>query len=74
MISCPDDSPVTQRGARGRIPVPLGAHAHSRGTDWGSPGQRSGELIGRGQPPSVPPVEGLCAWATIGSVLRWMTP
>lgn len=66
MISCPADRAVTERATGGRTPVPLGAHKRSRGTGT--------TVTLAGQPPSVPPVASGCAWATIGSVLRWMTP
>ncbi|CAM5634332.1 hypothetical protein STENM327S_03367 [Streptomyces tendae] len=74
MIPCPADSGVTERAALGshtlthrRTPVPLGAHTRSRGTGSLSPG-------GVCQPPSASPASGACAWVTIVSVVRWITP
>ncbi|MGC0331610.1 hypothetical protein RKD23_004600 [Streptomyces sp. SAI-170] len=64
MISCLDDTEVTERGACGRTPVPLGAHARSRGT---------GSVIRVAQP-IEPPASGEGGWVTIVSVLRWITP
>ncbi|CAM5429394.1 hypothetical protein SFUMM280S_10401 [Streptomyces fumanus] len=66
MIPCPTDIEMTERGARGRTSVPLGAHARSRGTRCA--------ITRRGQPPSAPPASGEGVWATIVSVLRWITP
>ena len=66
MIPCPDDSAVTERGAKW-------SHTGAPGGAYALQGHRL-NCRRVGQPPNVPPAAGGCAWVTIGSVLRWMTP
>lgn len=67
MIPCLGDTAVTVR-------TPEGSHTGAPGGAHALQGHPSA-VTGGGQPPSVPPAAGECAWlATIGSVLRWITP